>query len=169
MEAAAASASRSTAVSSANNAGVRPRSVAVALLQGIFVQSVNLVIVMSDILNVRFFQCWATVAVAASVLMTASPAQAQSTSCVEVIAAQAGIQPAILVDKCSGRTWQLVPTHPRRRGANYIWRPLQRADAPVASAPAPAVAAPPPAPKMAQPPSAASPKCFQFNGRTFCE
>jgi hypothetical protein len=84
------------------------------------------------------------------------PAVPPATACVEIIAAQAGIQPTILLDKCSGRTWQLASRR-STTGRVYVWRPLARQGDDVASAsPAAAAAAP-------------RGKCFTFDGRTFCE
>jgi hypothetical protein len=112
----------------------------------------------------------AIVAVAVA-LAVCNAAQVQSAeaavNCAEIIPAQAGIQPAILLDKCNGRTWQLVPTYRGygRRAVSYVWRPLVREEAKAVPAVvmAPPVSTPPP------PPPRASAKCFQFNGRTFCE
>jgi hypothetical protein len=85
----------------------------------------------------------------AGLLVFAGPAQAQTPPvCFEIVAAQTGVQPAILIDKCSGRTWQLV----RQRGA-YRWTVLARDEA------APAVSAA----------AADKSKCFTFEGRRFCE
>jgi hypothetical protein len=97
----------------------------------------------------------AGVAVALTVLLAAVvPARAQTPgACFEVIAAQAGVQPAILVDKCSGRTWQLIKS---RRGA-YRWTALSR-DAGDGAPPVSAAA-----------PSTGGAKCFTFEGRKFCE
>jgi len=91
--------------------------------------------------------------VLASLLAAAAPAQAQTPgACFEVVAAQAGVQPAILVDKCSGKTWQLIKG---RRGA-YRWTALSHDDgAPAASA--------------AAAPATGAGKCFTFEGRKFCE
>jgi len=98
----------------------------------------------------------AGVALALTALATAGDhARAQTPgACFEIIAARAGVQPAILIDKCSGRTWQLA----RRSGAHaaYRWTALPRDDgAPAASSAPPAVAD--------------TGKCFTFEGRKFCE
>jgi hypothetical protein len=87
---------------------------------------------------------------AALLALCGAPAQAQTPACFEVVAARAGVQPAILVDKCSGRTWQLARP---RGGSAYRWVVLPRnGSAPAASA-APADTG----------------KCFTFEGRKFCE
>ncbi len=102
-----------------------------------------------------------------AVAAPSGPARAQTAlpagaSCVEIVPAQPGAAPAILLDKCSGKTWQLQREWTRRHSV-YVWRPLVRQDveAPV-QRPTPVAAAPARAP-------AASGKCFSFNGRTFCE
>jgi len=94
----------------------------------------------------------ATVALAA-LLVALVPARAQTPgACFEVVAAQAGVQPAILIDKCSGRTWQLIKS---RRGA-YRWTVLSRDNG-----------APPVSVSAA--PATGTSKCFSFEGRKFCE
>jgi hypothetical protein len=113
-----------------------------------------------------------------AMLIAAVPhrAPAQSTppapppvSCFNVIPAQAGVQPAILLDRCSGRSWQLVATHRnsaserRRSNARYVWSPIAR-DEDEAANPAQPASAAPPGSAGSQPP-----KCFEFNGRRFCE
>jgi hypothetical protein len=108
-------------------------------------------------------------------------AQAQSlptsaaTGCFNVIPAQAGVQPAILIDRCGGGTWQLVARHRGggmgRRHAHvvYVWSPIDRGEREVAHvSPPPPVKAPAPA-AAPRPPRADSSKCFSFNGRTYCE
>ncbi len=85
-------------------------------------------------------------------------------SCFEIIAAQGAAQPAILLDKCSGRTWQLVRhwkhSKGRRARVSYRWNPLSRSD----------VAGPPAIPKPAVARRAPnSSKCFIFDNRKFCE
>jgi len=98
-----------------------------------------------------------TAAAAAVLLALLGHAAAEDTSCFAVIPAQAGVQPAILIDKCGGRTWQLT----RGRGArtSYRWAALPRDD----GTRAPALSAVGPAP------AAATGKCFTFEGRKFCE
>ena len=93
------------------------------------------------------------------------PAEATGTGCVEVIPAQAGAAPAILLDRCSGQTWQLVRSYAGRHGTRYAWHPLLRQDG-VAATPQKAAVAVPARPKA---PAASNSKCFSFNGRTFCE
>lgn len=91
------------------------------------------------------------------------PAQS-SAPCYSVIAAQPGVQPAILLDSCSGRTWQLVATRRngasehRRSNARYVWSPIARDEDEAAHPAAPAASA------VGEPP-----KCFEFDGRRFCE
>ncbi len=92
------------------------------------------------------------------------PASPPGANCVEIVPAQPGAAPAILLDKCSGQTWQLLRSSSRRYGVRYSWDPLSRQDA----------APPPPPPRVsstvAAPPRAApGAKCSSFNGRTFCE
>jgi hypothetical protein len=89
-----------------------------------------------------------TVAVLLFVCAAGSAQGETPGACFEIIAAQAGVQPPILIDKCSGRTWQLV----RQRGT-YRWTVLPRDG----SAPAVSAAA------------AEAGKCFTFEGRKFCE
>ena len=117
--------------------------------------------------RIRVFAAGAA-AVALS-LGAGDPAQAQTAppppgaSCVEVVPAVSGAAPAIMLDKCSGQTWQLLRSSGGRYGARYAWYPLTRQDAAVARPPrvSSTVAAPPRA--------APGAKCFSFNGRTFCE
>jgi hypothetical protein len=85
-------------------------------------------------------------------------------SCFEIIAAQGAVQPAILLDKCSGRTWQLVRRYSRSKGRRahvaYRWSPLSRGE----------VAARPAIPKPAVARRApGNSKCFFFDNRKFCE
>ena len=101
-------------------------------------------------------------------------------ACFEVIAPQGGMKSPLLLDKCSGRTWQLVPSHRvggwRSGTLVYRWKALARPDG-VAETPAPArsstVAARPTAarPAVARPAAAPSDgrRCFTFDGRRFCE
>lgn len=97
-----------------------------------------------------------------ALLAVAHPAQAQSlpaaesASCFNVVAAQPPLQPAILVDRCSGRTWLLIR---RGRHGRFAWNPIARHD----------VQAERPAPKPAAAAATGSAKCFSFQGRTFCE
>ena len=91
------------------------------------------------------------IGMATFLVSTGAPAYAQA-SCFEVIAAQAGVQPAIMIDKCSGRTWQLVRGRGGAPGA-YRWTALPREEG------APAVSAA----------AADKGKCFTFEGRKFCE
>ncbi len=101
-----------------------------------------------------------------------NPAQAQTAStppaanCIEVIAAQPGASPAIMLDKCSGQTWQLLRSSSGRHGVRYSWYPLTRQDA--GAVPPRATSAGAPAVSR-KPATAANNKCFSFNGRTFCE
>jgi hypothetical protein len=88
-------------------------------------------------------------------------------SCVEVIPALAGAAPAILLDRCSGETWQLVRSYSRRQGARYAWVPLLRQQGVAVAAPRKASAVAVPARPKA--PAINNSKCFSFNGRTFCE
>ena len=85
-------------------------------------------------------------------------------NCVEVVPAQPGAAPAILLDRCSGQTWQLLRSSGGRYGVRYAWYPLIRQEG---------GAAPPRATSAAAAPAAirapANSKCFSFNGRTFCE
>jgi hypothetical protein len=93
------------------------------------------------------------------------PAGASGTGCVEVIPAQAGAAPAILLDRCSGQTWQLVRSYAGRHGTRYAWHPLLRQEG-AAATPQKSAVAVPARPKA---PAASNSKCFSFNGRTFCE
>lgn len=87
-------------------------------------------------------------------------ARAQGQACFEVIPARPNIDPpaAMMVDKCSGRSWVLV-----RNGKSYRWsliatemeKPKTADRAPVEGA--------------AAAPDSGSSKCFTFNGRKFCE
>lgn len=95
--------------------------------------------------------------------------------CFNIIPAQAGVQPAILFDRCGGGTWQLVARHRggslgrRRAHVVYVWSPIDRGEREVAHvAPAPLVKPSAPA-AVPRPPRADSSKCFTFNGRTYCE
>ncbi len=106
-----------------------------------------------------------TAAVAHSAELPAPPAPA-GAGCVEVIPAQPGAAPAILFDRCSGETWQLVRSYAGRHGARYAWLPLVRQGA--ASA-APSKASAVAVPSRPKAPAASNSKCFSFNGRTFCE
>src|SRR5262249_50577971 len=93
------------------------------------------------------------VGAAALLVLAVGPARAQAPhSCFEIVPAQAGVQPAILIDKCSGRTWQLARG---RRGA-FRWTGLSRDDGATATAAATA-------------PATGASKCFTFEGRKFCE
>jgi hypothetical protein len=94
-----------------------------------------------------------------------APPPALGASCVEVIPAQPGAAPAILLDRCSGQTWQLVRSYAGRHGVRYAWHPLLRQEAAAAPQKASAVAAP----ARPKAPAAGNSKCFSFNGRTFCE
>ena len=113
--------------------------------------------------------CAAAVALLTMVAAPASlPAQTAppppGANCVEVVPAQPGAAPAILLDRCSGQTWQLLRSSGGRYGARYAWYPLNRqegASAPPRTTSAAAVPAAVRAP--------ANSKCFSFNGRTFCE
>ena len=97
------------------------------------------------------------------------PPAPSSASCYTVIAAQPGVQPAILLDSCSGRSWQLIAMHRngaserRRSNARYVWSPIGRDEDEAAHSAMPASDAPP-ASVGGEPP-----KCFQFDGRRFCE
>jgi hypothetical protein len=71
------------------------------------------------------------------------------SACFEIVPAQPGAQPAILIDKCSGRTWQLA--HGRHGTFRWIALPGHENE-PVAAVPATATG-----------------KCFAFDGRKFCE
>lgn len=103
------------------------------------------------------------------------PAAAQP-GCYNIVPAQPGSQPAILIDRCSGRTWQLLSRYHgggsarRRSHIVYVWSPIDRSESRVERA-APPEPAPAPAARSNAPASAAhgNAKCFQFNGRTFCE
>ena len=120
--------------------------------------------------------CGATLAMIAMVIGLAHHASAQTSppapsaaSCYSVIAAQPGVQPTILLDRCSGRTWQLIATHrngaseDQRSNGRYIWSPIARDEDEAAHSALPPPAAPP-ATDGVQPP-----KCFEFDGRRFCE
>jgi hypothetical protein len=105
----------------------------------------------------------ATIAAAADAQAPSAPT-AENAPCFNVVPAQADVQPAILVDRCSGRSWQLVPRHrASRHRAVYVWRPIIRGEGQPA--------------RSARPASIAAPvsggtgnaKCFMFTGRTFCE
>jgi hypothetical protein len=99
-------------------------------------------------------------------------------ACFEVIAPQGGMKSPLLLDKCSGSTWQLVPSHRvggwRSGTLVYRWRPLARPDG-VAETPARsstvAVRPAPARPAVARPAAAPSDgrRCFTFDGRRFCE
>jgi hypothetical protein len=72
---------------------------------------------------------------------------------------------AILVNRCTGRTWILVGGR-KRHGDQvaYRWMPIVTADAaPAAPAPAPSP------PRVHAPASPNSDKCFTYQGRKFCE
>jgi hypothetical protein len=99
------------------------------------------------------------------------PPSGPSGACFEIVPAVARTAPALLVDKCLGRTWQLVPSH-RVRGSRtgalvYRWRALVRPDGA-----APAVSFPAARRPVAAKPVAATGvgrRCFTFDGRKFCE
>jgi hypothetical protein len=95
--------------------------------------------------------CAAVLALAVSIDSAARAEAQASMTCFEVVPAQAGVQPAILIDRCSGRTWQLVR---RAHAGGYRWRALSRDG----GHPAPAAA-----------PATGEAKCFTFEGRKFCE
>jgi hypothetical protein len=89
--------------------------------------------------------------------------------CYEIVPAQGDAQPAILLDRCRGRTWQLVRTQPHAAGDNaggfqYRWTALGRDEA--AKVRRVASTRRVGAPKAA---NADRRKCFTFDGRTFCE
>ena len=111
----------------------------------------------------------------------AGGAQAQSLpsaaqpGCYNIVPAQPGAQPAILIDRCSGQTWQLLSRYGggsarRRSHVVYVWSPIGQSETQVERT-APLRPAPAPAARGDAPASAAhgNAKCFQFNGRTFCE
>jgi hypothetical protein len=130
----------------------------------------------------RMFSTWrigrlALAILAMFVVAFAPRAQAQSlpygaqSGCYNIVPAQAGAQPAILLDRCSGRTWQLLSRYRggasahRRTHLVYVWSPIDRSEREVARAEPPARA-----PAAAPAPAArGNSKCFVFNGRTFCE
>lgn len=102
----------------------------------------------------------AALALATVLVALGEGVQAQNNACFEVIPARPNIEPpaAIMVDKCSGKSWVLI-----RTGKNYRWslitteleKPKIADRAPVEGA----APAPEPGPQ----------KCFTFNGRKFCE
>jgi hypothetical protein len=82
--------------------------------------------------------------------------------CFEIIPAQGEIQPALLLDRCRGRTWQLV----RRGGLEFGWRPLWRGgETGRVAARRPRAAEP----VTASAPAGSKARCFTFNGRQYCE
>ena len=99
---------------------------------------------------------------------------AAQPGCFNIVPAQPGTQPAILLDRCSGRTWQLLVRYRgggsarRRSHVVYVWSPIDRSESHVERAAPPE---PAPAARSSPPASAAhgNAKCFQFSGRTFCE
>jgi hypothetical protein len=101
------------------------------------------------------------IAVGAMLLVPANAAFSQNadTVCFEVIPARPNIEPPapIMIDKCSGRSWVLL-----RNGKSYRWSIISlEAEKP----------------KTADrvqnegdaAPGGASPKCFSYNNRKFCE
>ena len=102
----------------------------------------------------------AGLAIAILLPLPASVAFAQGATCFEVIPARPNLEPpaAMMVDKCSGKSWVLI-----RNGRNYRWslistemeKPKIGDRAPVEGA-APAL-------------ESGSQKCFTFNNRKFCE
>jgi hypothetical protein len=88
-----------------------------------------------------------------------------ASPCFEIIAPQPNAQPRspVLLNKCTGDTWLLVPRQ-GRRARGYHWVRLALGE--------PAATATPAKPRTAAPPVAATAgaqKCFVFNGRRFCE
>ena len=121
-----------------------------------------------------------TIAILAMFVVAFAPrAQAQSLAptsqpaCYNIVPAQSGAQPAILLDRCSGRTWQLLSRYRggasahRRTHLVYVWSPIDRSEREVARAEPPAPARVPAA--APAPAARGNAKCFVFNGRTFCE
>jgi hypothetical protein len=90
----------------------------------------------------------------------AQTAQAQGPACFEVIPARPNIEPpaAIMVDKCSGRSWVLI-----RNGKSYRWSLI------ATEIEKPKIADRAPVEGAAPAPEAGSQKCFTFNNRKFCE
>jgi hypothetical protein len=86
--------------------------------------------------------------------------------CYEIIPAQGDAQPAILLDRCRGRTWQLVRSGTGDTASNvdFRWMPLGRDETspPRRAASAQRTAAP-------KVPVDERRKCFTFDGRKFCE
>ncbi len=91
---------------------------------------------------------------------TQAQAQASTPACFEVIPARPNIEPpaAIMVDRCSGKSWVLV-----RNGKNYRWSLIPT------EIEKPKIADRAPIEGAAPAPGAGSQKCFTFNGRKFCE
>jgi hypothetical protein len=96
-----------------------------------------------------------------AVIACCGPAGAQAANglCFEIIPAQGESQPAILLDRCSGQTWQLIR---RGRKAAFHWISLGRG---ARAEPEITIRNPAPAAVTGDGKS----KCFTFNGRQYCE
>jgi hypothetical protein len=110
--------------------------------------------------------------IGAAVPAWAQDATAPSGACFDVSRPPSGeATGAILVNRCTGRTWILLGGR-RRHGEQgaYRWVPIATVDATPAAPIAPAAPAPAPsAPRVHTPASPNSSKCFTFQGRKFCE
>jgi hypothetical protein len=90
-------------------------------------------------------------------------APAISSLCFELFPAVGQASPALLLDKCSGRTWHLVRSRigsGRATSVVYRWREIAQTEPDAAAGAA--------QPQAARRPAARG-NCFAFNGRTFCE
>ncbi len=93
-------------------------------------------------------------------LSAAQTTQAQNNVCFEVIPARPNIEPpaAIMVDKCTGKSWVLI-----RNGKSYRWSLI------TTELEKPKIADRAPVEGAVPAPDAGPQKCFTFNGRKFCE